>query len=221
MKLSTEDQARIKAAIGKAESKTSGEIATAFVGESYDYAIYELLFAVVIGFIYFAVMLLFSNQVDSWLAQKFWNYNSSYLLGFYGFSTFLVITVVYLLANLPLIDRLIVSKKIRQRKVHERALRHFVESGVYNTVHRTGILIFISALEHRVELLADTGINQLIPQEDWNKIVEQIVQGIKLKQPADYLIKAIEDCGKLLAENFPIQAEPINELADEITILER
>jgi putative membrane protein len=221
MKLSTEDQNRITKAIGQAESKTSGEIATAFISESYDYAIYELLFSVVVGFIYFAIMLLFSTQIETWLAAKFWNYNVSYLLGFYGFSTFLVITIVYLLANLPSLDRLIVSKKTMQRKVHERALRHFVESGAYNTVHRTGILIFISALEHRVELLADSGINELIPAEKWDKLVQHIVQGIKENKPADYLIEAIEDCGKILSENFPMQAETVNELSDEISVLER
>lgn len=221
MKLSTEDQNRINKAIGQAENKTSGEIATAFIGESYDYAIYELLFSVVVGFIYFAIMLLFSTQIETWLAAKFWNYNVSYLLGFYGFSTFLVITIVYLLANLPSLDRLIVSQKTMQRKVHERALRHFVESGVYNTVHRTGILIFISALEHRVELLADSGINELIPAEQWDKLVQHIVQGIKEHKPADYLIEAIEECGEILSENFPLQAETVNELADEISVLER
>jgi len=221
MKLSSEDKKRISAAVAKAESKTSGEIGTAIIPESYDYAIQELLFAVAAGFIYFAVILFFHSNIESWLSSMFWDYSDIYLTAFYGFSTFIVITLVYLLANLPIVDRMICSKSLMACKVHERALRHFVESGIYNTVHRTGILIFISVLEQRVELIADSGINELIPQDKWDSIVKHIVAGIKENKPADKLVEAIETCGELLAENFPIQADDINELSDEIKVLER
>ena len=221
MKLSKEDREKISAAVAEAESKTSGEIGTAIIAESYDYAIYELFFSVVVGFVYFLVLLFFHSSLENWLSSKFWDYNNVYLTAFYGFSTFLVITITYLFSNIPAIDRLICSKKVMQRKVHERALRHFVESGIYNTVHRTGILIFISVLEQRVELLADSGINELIPQEKWNDIVQKIVDGIKAKTATENLVEAIKICGDLLAENFPIQADDENELSNEIEVLER
>lgn len=221
MKITDKDKKLISDAVKKAESKTSGEIATAFIKESYDYAINELLFSVVIGFIYFIIMMAFSIQIENWLSNMFWNYNSNYLLGFYGFSTFSVISFFYLIGNTMFIDRLIISKKMKQQKVHERALRYFVESGVYNTVHRTGILIFVSVLEQRVELLADSGINELIPQEKWDKIVAHVVTGVKQKEPAKFLSEAISDCGDLLAEYFPIMADDENELSNEIEMLEK
>ena len=96
-----------------------------------------------------------------------------------------------------------------------------MESGVYNTKDRTGILIFISILERRVELLADSGINEKIPQGKWQNIVDNIIQGIKEKNVTAHLIESINDCGDLLAQHFPIQPDDVNELSDEIDILEK
>ncbi len=220
-KLSKNDTKQISSAVQKAESKTSGEIATAMIKESYDYAIYELMFAIVIGFVYFVVMMFFAGSIEQYLQGKFWDYSVNYLIMFYGFSTFVVITIFYFIGNISSIDRLIVPRKIRLQKVQERATRYFMESGVYNTKDRTGILIFISIMEHRVELLADSGINQKIPKEKWQSIVDNILAGIKQKQIAKHLVESIDECGNLLAEHFPIQADDKNELADEINILEK
>jgi len=220
-KLSKEDIKKIGFAVNKAEGKTSGEIATAMIKESYDYAIYELIFAVVIGFIYFVVMMFFAGSIEQYLQSKFWDYSVNYLVMFYGFSTFVIISVFYFIGNISSIDRLIVPNKIRLQKVQERATRYFMESGVYNTKDRTGILIFISIMEHRVELLADSGISEKISKEKWQNIVDNIIAGIKQKQITKHLIESIDECGNLLAEHFPIQADDKNELTDEINILEK
>ncbi len=221
LKFSQEDLDQINKTVKQAESKTSGEIATAFIKESYDYAIYELIFAVICGFLYFVVMMFFVYEVETFIKQMFWDYSNNYLLLFYGFSTFLVISIFYFIANISMIDRLIVTKKIMKQKVKERAIRHFMESGVYNTRDRTGILIFISFLERRIELIADKGINDKIPQEKWNSIVENIIQGIKSEKVIEKLTESILECGELLEKHFPIKSDDTNELSDDVTILEK
>jgi putative membrane protein len=218
---SKEDLEKIRGAVKEAESKTSGEIATSFIKESYDYAVYELLFAVICGFVYFIVMMFFTSGVESIIERMSWDYSTDHLLIFYGLSTFLVIFIFYFLANIPFIDRLIVPKSVMRQKVNERAVRHFMESGVYNTKDRTGILIFISALEHRVELLADKGINEKIPQEKWDSILSHIIDGIKSGQLVKHLSESISECGKLLAEHYPIHPDDVNELKDDIVVLEK
>jgi putative membrane protein len=212
---------QIKQAVKDAESKTSGEIATAFIKESDDYAVYELLFALFCGFIYFFAITFFAEAIEPVIRQMSWDYTSQHLLAFFGFSTFLVIGIFYLLANLSFIDRLVVPRSVMRRKVSQRAVRQFMESGVYNTKDRTGILIFISQLEHRVELLADSGINEKVPQEKWDSIVQHIIKGIKNKQVASHLSEAIRQCGELLQQHFPIQEDDVNELKDDIAILEK
>jgi putative membrane protein len=219
--LNKEDVKNIEKAVEKAEKNTSGEIATAFINESNDYAKYELFFAFIAGFVYFAVLLMFSGKIESLIQNLFWNYSSNYLVSFYGFSTFIVISIFYFIANISHIDRLIVFKKVMEKKVKNRAIRHFMESGVYKTRDRTGILIFISFLERRIELIADSGINEKIDQSKWNDIVTHIINGIKDKKLANNLIEAIDECGKLLSKYFPIKEDDENELANEINFLEK
>jgi len=162
----------------------------------------------------------FSDSIANSLQNMFWDYNINYLLIFFGFSTFLVIAIAYFVANISYIDRLIVSQKVKQQKVEEQAIQHFVQSGVSYTRDRTGILIFISYLEKRVVLLADTAINEKIEQHEWQKIVDHIIAGIKNEQLTKNLVDAIEDCGKLLQKHFPIKEDDTNELDNEIEILE-
>jgi putative membrane protein len=221
MALKNDDLEKIKKAVKDAESKTAGEIATAFIKESDNYAVYELMFSIIGGFIYFVIMMLFSSNIENTLKRMLWEYTTDHLLIFYGLSTFLVIFILYWLANISFIDRLIIPKSVMQRKVNERAVRHFMESGVYNTKDRTGILIFISGLEHRVELLADKGINEKIPQEKWNTVVSHIIDGIKSGRMVEHLTQSIAQCGEMLAEHYPIQPDDVNELKDDIAILER
>ncbi|KQC09334.1 MAG: hypothetical protein APR54_03680 [Candidatus Cloacimonas sp. SDB] len=221
IKLSDADRKAVSDTIAQSESKTSGEIAVAVTKESYDYAIYETVFALLGGFLYFVIMSFFVSEIELMLQSMFWNYSVNYLVLFYGFSTFMVIAILYFLANISALDRLIVPPKIRRIKVRERAVRHFMESGVYNTRDRTGILIFISLLERRVELIADSGIAVKISQEKWNNIVEIIISGIKKGELTLNLNRAIKECGILLQEFFPIKKDDTNELSNEIDILEK
>ncbi len=221
IKLNDAEFKRIDLAVKEAESKTSGEIATAMIKESYDYASSELLFSIIGGFIYFVVMLFFIGDIQGWLQSILWDYSINHLVLFYGVSTFVIIGLLYIISNSDFIDRLIVPKSVMKEKVHHRAVRHFVESGVSRTKDRTGILIFISLLEHRVEILADSGINQHIKPEKWQGLVDKIIIGIKKGDVVDNLVETIGECGNMLVEYFPIQPDDVNELSDKIEILER
>jgi len=209
-------------AVKEAESETAGEIKVAFIRESYDYAKYELFFALVAGFLSLGVILLFREGIESAIRNMFWEYVPVYTAVFFGLFPFLVITVFYLLANLRFVDRIIVPKKIMNRRVHERAIRYFTESGIFNTRDRTGILIFLSFLERRVELIADKGISSKIPRERWDGIVRNITEGIRKGKTVEHLVESVKECGAILAEadKFPIKADDENELADDVSVLE-
>ena len=96
-----------------------------------------------------------------------------------------------------------------------------MESGIYNTRERSGILIFISLLERRVELLADRGISKKISQEQWDGMVRHILSGIRENKFSEHLIQAISMAGDLLAAHFPARPDDTNELGDDVTILEK
>jgi len=64
LKFSHEKKKKIKQAVAEAESKTSGEIATAFIKQSDNYAVYELTFAVMVGLAYFIAIMFFAHSIE-------------------------------------------------------------------------------------------------------------------------------------------------------------
>jgi putative membrane protein len=218
--LTDEERELIKEATAKAEKKTSGEIVTAIIRESSDYAFYELITALTGGFLSYLIALYFYDSISVFLEGLFWDYTAVYTTAFMGLLVITVSGLIYLLANIPGVDRLIVPGKIIRKSVKQRSINHFSEAGLAGTRDRTGILIFISFHEKRIELLADTGINELIPAEKWNDIVTKLVIDIQKKKTGDGIVRAIYECGELLSQHFPIKKDDTNELPNDISILE-
>ena len=99
-----------------------------------------------------------------------------------------------------------------------RARQAFFEKKIHTTAARTGIMIFISFVEHRVIVLADEGISSKLPEDTWQQLVNQLVSHIRQKRLALGLTEAIQNCGKLLAEHFPSVPGNRNELPDQLII---
>ena len=100
------------------------------------------------------------------------------------------------------------------KSVETRASQAFLSEEVFNTANRTGILLFISHFENRVEVIGDKGINQCVEQSDWNNIVTDMVKGIKQGRLTDGIVSGILDAGELLAKAGVYKPENPNELFD-------
>jgi len=215
------DFERIKQAVREAEMRTTGEIAVAAIPESADYSFRELFAAVLLGAISFALLLPAHDRISALLTRLFWHVPNWVVTLTVGGIPFLLVAVFFLVANVPALDRRVIPTAERGKSVYARALRHFVESGVYATERRTGILIFVSYMEREVRVVADTGISGKIAQVEWDGIARTVAQGMKTGRVADALCEAVADCGELLAQHFPVGEESNdNELPDGLVILE-
>jgi putative membrane protein len=88
---------------------------------------------------------------------------------------------------------------------------------VFATRDRTGILIFLSLLEHKVRVLGDSGINAKVQQSDWDGVTQLIVSGIRERRATDGLVAAIRECGRLLdAHGFRRRSDDKDELSDNL-----
>ena len=97
-----------------------------------------------------------------------------------------------------------------------------IEAAVFNTRERTGILLFISLLEHRIEVVGDAGINRKVTADEWTDVVMRIREGIKAGKLADGLVAAIEMCGELLERGgVEIRPDDVNELSDDVRLRDR
>jgi putative membrane protein len=115
------------------------------------------------------------------------------------------------------IQRLLAGNDLLDETVHRRALQSFVEEEVFATRDRTGILLFVSLQEHRIEVLGDTGINERVEPDDWAEIVARIRKGIRNNNLTEGLVEAIGMCGRLLErKGVGIRRDDENELSNTV-----
>jgi putative membrane protein len=195
------EQERIRQAVIAAESKTSGEIVPMIVTSSARYTEIEL-FGVITG--------LFLGMLLGWLWHDPWE---SYHLNLWPV---IGATLGFLIGRIPAVKRRLASKTRIAEAVNDRCLAAFTEHGLHYTRDHTGILILASLLEHRVEVLADRGINEKVQPGTWNEIVGIVTAGLKSGRASDGFCKAVERCGEILAAHFPRQSDDRDELSNRL-----
>jgi putative membrane protein len=120
------------------------------------------------------------------------------------------------------VRRLLVPDQILDHRARQRAEMAFLEEEVFSTRDRSGILIFLALFEHRVVVLGDSGINRAVPEGAWQHVVDDLVAGIRARRPAEALVEAIHECGRLLeAHRLEIRPDDVDELPNELRIRER
>lgn len=197
-----EERARIRGAVAAAERETAGEIATMVVDASDSYREAETLGAVLVAGLVAVAVAVAAHHVTIWTYIP--------LL----FLLFLPCRLLFRLSprlKLPFAGRRRVEEAVR-----ERAVRAFYEKGLYKTRDETGILIFISLLEHRVWILGDRGIDARIPPDFWRHLAADLALGIREGRTCEALCGVIAGCGAELARHFPRRADDVNELRDEV-----
>ncbi len=212
-KLFTESELeQIKRAVAGAEARTSGEIVPYIVERSdrYDVTLWR-------GAVIFAILAICFAGI---MYRFYEGWGMAWVYTGHGMA-FLVICAGLIGALLgeyvPAFKRFLAGQAHLARIVHHRAMRAFVEEEVFNTRDRTGILLFISMLEHRIEVLGDEGINRRVTPDDWADVVASIRDGIKTGKVSEGLINAINICGQLLErKGVDIQPDDSDELSNEV-----
>ena len=173
------------------------------------------------GALVLVCMLPFSDKILALYRRLYWQNEPEWILPlFFIISCLAAVVIAFYIANIPLIDRLVIPRSVRKTCVTNRAFRYFTESGVYDTAEHSGILIFVSYMERQVRIVADSGISKHISQDLWNLIADELAENLRKGEAAKAFTTAIEKCGQLLAENFPPHEENPNELPDGLVILE-
>jgi len=112
-----------------------------------------------------------------------------------------------------IIRHLLTSKRHRKEAVRTGAAAMFYEAGIANTAAEMGVLVYLSLLERRLELIADRGVLKGMPALDWNRILFELHQAGQKPEP-ETLLKGLRDLGDLLAQHLPATGENPNELPD-------
>jgi uncharacterized membrane protein len=118
---------------------------------------------------------------------------------------------IYVEAGLPL------SYLWRDATPRERALAVFGKLRVWDTEQNNGVLIYLLLAEHAIELVADRGLAQRVPNEEWQAIVQRMGSAFREGRFEDGLTQALAEVSALLVQHFPLAAGATdsNELPDE------
>ncbi len=214
-KFSEEDLQRIKIAVKEAEQNISGEIVPVIVEKSGGYIVANYKASLIVATFIFILMIILDRYVIEDATNTLY------------YDPVFIFTVVMiggalgaLVPNLSeQVKRWLISRNLMDETCRQRAENAFLEEEIFNTRHRTGIMVFISFFEHEVIVMADRGISKVVEQKEWDKIVAELVGYIRSGKIIEGVEAGVKRCGEILLEKgFHKTADDINELRDDLRI---
>lgn len=188
--ITEQEKQAISAAIEGVENKTSGELVAIIAESSDDYLYIPLLWASLIAL----------SLPGAWFLLNYgWSEFSQRL---YEIQV-LVFSLLALLFQWSPIKRWLIPGAIKRDRAAKLARQEFLTLRLHSTQNRAAILIFVSVAEHYVEILADQGIDEKVPQGTWDEIVQEFIHHVKQKRFAQGYQTAINRCGSILIQHFP------------------
>src|SRR6185503_13969251 len=185
--------------IREIEKRTDAELVLVVRARSHSYAAANYLFGVLLAFAGLN-FLLFSP----FSFHEFWVPIDVALLFVLG---------AFVSSRSNAIRRWLTRKSVRDKSVRTGAAAMFYEAGIANTKAEMGVLVYVSLLERRLELIADRGILKAVPPLEWNQTLFDLHEAGKQPHP-ETLTAGLEKLGVLLAQHLPAGTENPNELPD-------
>jgi len=228
IKLTSEVQGRISAAIAEAETLTSGEIFCVLARRVSGYRDVSLGWASAAALI-LPLGLIPLGFDPAWVPGMAGGWQAAHLassdvvigqsLATYALIQATLFVTIFMLTRIPVVLRAVTPRSVRRARVRKAALQQFLAHGLHVTEARTGVLIFAALSDHQVEVVADQGIHARVDQAVWGKAVNALAAGMKRGDPATGFEAAIGLCGTVLAEHFPPDTLNRNEVADKLVIM--
>jgi len=189
----------IEDVIRELETSSSAEVVVEVRTRSGAYAEAAARFAALVAFITLLFILFCPWTVEPWIVPS--AVAVGYLVG------------LYVSLYVAQASRWMTTKAERNNKVRNAAAAAFVERGVANTERETGMLVYLSLLERRIEIVADRGVLNAVPVIEWNQLMESArARDATLATVTDFL-HALQP---VLAKYLPARADDRNELPNEV-----
>jgi putative membrane protein len=212
MHLSDEEKARISAAVRAAEARTRAEIVPMLVARSGLYRDAQHRVGLALALVVLTALLMGEGLWVAWVWQKI---HAAWLL----LATLLAYAAGSWIGTLAPVIRAVTSTERLRSKVELRAQRAFAQHSLSRTRQRTGVLLMVSLLEHRVCVLPDVGIGTGLMPAQWNEVVDAVVAKLKRNDIAGGVCSGIERCGVLLADVCPaLPGDNPDELSNRLVL---
>jgi len=218
--ISASDRDRITEVIAQAEARTSAEIVPVIATASGRYDRGEDICGLWVGMATLAtVWWLLPNEVASgpWHVSSPPWLHLAYLLGAMVGGFLLGVVLAGRTGPLKLLftSRVEVADEVRRR-----ARTTFFDSRVHHTKDSTGLLIYVSLLERRAEVVADQAVTSALGQAKLDAICKVLTDQLSAGSVVDAFAAAIHSAGEQLGAVLPRTDGDENELSDALVILD-
>ena len=105
----------------------------------------------------------------------------------------------------------------RNADPRERAIAMFGKMGVWDTEFNNGVLIYLLLAEHRIEIIADRGLQRHVGETGWRDIVDKLAAAFRDGRFEAGIIEAIGEVDRLLRQHFSLAEGQFN--PDELSNL--
>lgn len=212
--LTDQEIQNIEKVVMEAEKQTSAEIVPMLVKQSTSLEWQWPLMTLLIAYVASAVELY--SPIEHWMPM---------LVNATITTTLLLICelllagcVAWLVLKNKTVRRVFIPGSMAEKAVWDRAIREFYLSRIQETQGKTGVLIFISALEKRAVVLADQAISEKLPKDYWQHMVADLIQAKKEHKLAAGLERLILRCADSLKKDFPRGHLDVDELSNLLIV---
>ena len=99
---------------------------------------------------------------------------------------------------------------------YKAAKRIFEKAKLHQTKERNATLLVLFLSEHKFAVYGDVGIHEKVPVDFWEETVDEMRAQFGQGNMCEGLLAGIHKLGENLAKYFPVAADDVNELSDEI-----
>lgn len=104
------------------------------------------------------------------------------------------------------------------KEVMEQAKDIFHQLHMHELPNKNGVLIYIAVLDHKICILGDKNIDEVVGTGFWNETVYNITQHFKQAHFDEGIAEAVLEIGRKLRDYFPYDATTdTNDLNDDIS----
>jgi putative membrane protein len=115
----------------------------------------------------------------------------------------------------PPVERLFATRGEMLDRTRLAARAELVDGGITETSGRTGLLVYVSALEGLTQIVGDVAVQRVRSDPGIRAVEERIVDAAHRRDPAAF-VEALRALGPALATPLPRSADDVNELADGV-----
>ncbi|MCC6533425.1 MAG: TPM domain-containing protein [Burkholderiales bacterium] len=108
---------------------------------------------------------------------------------------------------------------LRGMSARARALDVFTRLRVWDTDGNSGVLVYLQMVDHRIEIVADRGIDRRVAQAEWDAICRRMEAAFRASRFEAGVIEAVGEITALLARHFPPGEHNPDELPDRPVVL--